>query len=112
LFFPVPLVDEILNVETPAKGSASFMEASRDYDEKIEFLQKVRARSGVDKSHRGKAAGHSRGRGLSLGEDDEQQNVNNLLRMSGSSFFRTSVHLDQDDSVDAEIQKVRICSSA
>ena len=95
-------------METPAQGSDAHMEACRDYDEKIEFLQSIRSRSGVDKSHhRSKYIGHSRNRGVTV--DDEDQNVN-LLRMSGSSFFRTSVHVDPlaegDDIIDEEIQKV------
>ena len=90
--------DEVLNVERPEKGSDAFLEASRDYDEKMEFLQKIRSRSGVDKTNpRNKTCGYG---GSNDPLEDEEQNLN-LVRMSGSSFFRKSMNIEkkQEDSV-------------
>lgn len=87
------LTDEVLNLQLPEKGSASHLEACRDYDEKIDFLQTIRSRSGVDKTHhhQRQLQHHRKASGIGIGaaeRDDEDANVN-LLRMSGTSFFRT-----------------------
>ena len=92
-------IDDIINEGAPAKGSAAHMEAMRDYDDKIEFLQNIRSRSGVDKTHRSQSSG----RGLSI---DEDHNVN-LLHMSGSSFFRTSLNVNAEErQIGTETNKV------